>query len=78
MQVMILETADDKYTAYAIEGETHIVIAEHPNLIAAIGDIKKRMYGNIQVNVITFPNDETEWQVLDEVPPTQANERKAK
>ena len=77
MQILIIQDNQECFSVYVVNEERSVFLDSYKDLFSAVLDINRRIDGEIAVNVLMFP-DEDEWQVLDEVPPTQANERKAK
>lgn len=68
------------FIACAVTEQADIFINTYTNPLEAVAELSERIFrGHAQISVMfEQENEQDEWQVLDEVPPTQANERKAK
>lgn len=66
------------FIACAVTKHADIFINIYANLLEAVAELSDRIFrGSAQISVMfDQEDDQDEWQVLDEVPPTQANERK--
>lgn len=79
MEILILEK-EDGFSTYVIDKDRNVFLDDYKDLFAAVAGVHRRIEGDIMINVLMLPKDEhkeqDEWQVLEEVQPTQANERK--
>lgn len=78
MEILVRGNMQKGFIVCAVTESTDIFIDTYSNPIEAIQELQQRMFrGRAQISVMFQEEDEQEeWQVLDEVPPTQANERK--
>jgi len=80
MQIHVRGNSQEGFIACAVTENADIFINTYANPIEAVEELQERLFrGSAQISVMFHQEDEQdEWQVLDEVPPNQANERKAK
>lgn len=80
MQIQVRGNMKEGFIACAVTEKAEIFINTYSNPLEAIAELSERIFrGSAQISVMFHQEDEQdEWQVLDEVPPNQANERKAK
>ena len=80
MQIHVRGNSQEGFIACAVTENADIFINTYANPIEAVEELQERLFrGQAEIKVMFEREDEQdEWQVLDEVPPIQANERKAK
>lgn len=78
MQIQVRGNSQEGFIACAVTEHADIFINTYANPIEAVEELQERLFrGQAEITVMFEREDEQdEWQVLDEVPPTQANERK--
>lgn len=80
MQIHVKGSMKEGFIACVVTEQADIFINTYTNPLEAVAELSERIFrGHAQISVMFEQGEEQdEWQVLDEVPPTQVNERKAK